>query len=78
MPVAAMRVTRLASRPRRLVVGRSLGERCRLALARTPSLSQLALQLGNASVSSGHRVVQLGDRGLEASDEGAKIGDDWG
>jgi hypothetical protein len=71
--MATVAVTLLPSGALGLLGWPTLGERCRLTLARSAALLEQLLELGDAGVSLPERFGQALDLGFEPSDERTKI-----
>jgi len=71
--MATVAVTRLPSGALGLLGWVTLGERRRLALARSATLLEQLLELGDAGVSLPERFAQALDLGFEPNDDGTKI-----
>ena len=76
--VAAMRVPALSPGPLRLLLRVALGERSRLALARTAGLLQQPLQLGDASVALDDERIPLCEMGGQLDDPSLERADPLG
>ena len=75
MTVAPVVLAGTPARPGRFLCRVALGERCRLALPRTPAVLQQLLQLGDARVTGSERLGQFGDPRFEADDRCGQLGD---
>ena len=75
MTVAPVVLPRTPGRPGRFLCRVALGERCRLALPRTPAVLLQLLQLGDAGITGSERLGQLGDPGFEADDRCGQLSD---
>ena len=75
MPVAAVLLAGLSPRALRLLGRVALGERRRLALARSPGVFEQLLQLGDACLASDERLVEGGDHTFEPGDHAPQLDD---